>query len=170
MSACPTPRLGPVDRGDETPVGVAPTRPDAPVAPMMLSADQAVGDPATMLACLVEDYARLGTPAETIRSLFREPFFQATFGLRELFGGEEIERRVEAILGRCGVFNVRIVELPVDPDAGDDAASSAEGHGPDDVPCHDALPTPSVCSACAHATACSVAPHSFHVEGGPFHA
>lgn len=165
MSALPhqTP-AGAADALDETPPGRPVERPDSPDAPMMLTAEHAVGDPATMLACLVEDYARVGTPPETIRSLFRDPFFQATFGLRDLFGGDALERRVDAILARCGVFTVRVIEIapaPGEPD--DDEADLALCDTPE------APVASAACAECALAPRCpapAAAPAHLHLPTG----
>ena len=75
--------------------------------PMEMMAAPANGDPLVMLDGIVEEYARMGWGREQIRELFDTPFFQATHGLKKLLGKEEIERRIEATLVRCGVFRIR---------------------------------------------------------------
>ena len=82
-------------------------RPLEPDDPMEMMAADATGDPLVMLDGIVEEYARMGWGREQIAELFDSPFFQATHGLRKLLGKEEIERRIEATLKRCGVFRVR---------------------------------------------------------------
>ncbi len=75
--------------------------------PMEMMAATATGDPLVMLDGIVEEYARMGWGRDEIAELFDSPFFQATHGLKKLLGKEEIERRIEATLKRCGVFRVR---------------------------------------------------------------
>ena len=80
-----------------------PLQPDDPMEMMGATAN---GDPVIMLDGIVEEYARMGWGREQIAKLFDTPFFQATHGLKKLLGKEEIERRIEATLKRCGVFRV----------------------------------------------------------------
>ncbi len=82
-------------------------RPLKPDDPMEMMAATANGDPLVMLDSIVEEYARMGWGRDQIAELFDTPFFQATHGLKKLLGKEEIERRIEATLKRCGVFRVR---------------------------------------------------------------
>ena len=92
------------DHGDTHPSSQHPLEPDDPMETMAASAN---GDPMVMLDGIVEEYARMGWGREQIAELFDTPVFQATHGLKKLLGKEEIERRIEATLKRCGVFRVR---------------------------------------------------------------
>ena len=82
-------------------------RPQKANDPMEMMAEAANGDPLVMLDGIVEEYARMGWGAGRIRELFDSPFFQATHGLKRLLGEQEIERRIEATLKRCGVSRFR---------------------------------------------------------------
>lgn len=75
--------------------------------PMEMMAATTHGDPLLMLDGIVEEYARMGWGREQIAELFDTPFFQATYGLKKLLGKEEIERRIDTTLQRCGVFRIR---------------------------------------------------------------
>jgi hypothetical protein len=82
-------------------------RPLEPDDPMEMMATAVTGDPLIMLDSIVEEYARMGWGRDQITELFDSPFFQATHGLKKLLGKDEIERRIEATLKRCGVLRVR---------------------------------------------------------------
>lgn len=75
--------------------------------PMEMMGATANGDPLIMLDGIVEEYARMGWGRERILELFDSPFFQATHGLQKLLGAEEVGRRIDATLKRCGVFRIR---------------------------------------------------------------
>ena len=75
--------------------------------PMEMMAAPADGDPWVMLDGIIEEYARMGWGPAQIKELFDNPFYHATHGLRRLLGDQVIEQRIEATLGRCGVFRVR---------------------------------------------------------------
>ncbi len=91
-----------------------------PEDPMSLQAENVAGDPDTMLACLVEEFARMGWDGPRIERLFEDPFFQATHGLRKRFGPDGTRRRIRVVLERCGVLRTRTV-------AQVDAAGDGEG-------------------------------------------
>jgi hypothetical protein len=74
---------------------------------MLLTAEPVDGDPELMLRCLVEEFARQGYDADRIMKLFASPFFQATWGLKQLYGEGGVRSRVEATLARCGVMRFR---------------------------------------------------------------
>src|SRR5690606_18092961 len=73
-------------------------RPVEPEHPMALMAESYGGDPEVMLECVVQEFARLGYGSAELLAMFRDPFFQAVYGLRELFGDEALERRVRQIV------------------------------------------------------------------------
>ena len=81
-------------------------RPIEPEDPLMMTGDCPEGDPEFMLTSIVEEYARMGWGAEHIVSLFDNPFFQATNGLKKLFGEAETRRRIHETVQRCGVFHI----------------------------------------------------------------
>ena len=85
------------------------TREMLPEDPLDLQGFEVSGDPQLMLRLLVEEYARLGAGVDTIMGLARDPFYQAFHGLWQLFGEEELRRRVGEITSRCGVTRVRTV-------------------------------------------------------------
>lgn len=87
-------------------------RPAEPEDPFQMFAAGVEGDPELMLTCLVEEYSRLGYDAEQLVSLFSDPMFLATHGLRDLFGPEGTRERVLAVLARCGVLRVTAHALP----------------------------------------------------------
>ncbi len=82
-------------------------RPWEPEDPLHLNAAAVEGDPEIMLACLVEEYARMGMNRQEIQELFDRPFFRATHGLKLLFGESGLQERIGQILGRCGVLRVQ---------------------------------------------------------------
>lgn len=155
-------------------------RPVEPEHPMALMADSFGGDPEVMLECVIQEYARLGHGTEQLIAMCRDPFFQAIYGLRELFGDEGLERRIRDIVGRCGVlrFSVSVVAAPALPDT-----TTAEAAGPcgsdcncDSDPFDDPHapvllcdePAPAVCGTCELATLCVAGSSSEH--GGENHA
>jgi hypothetical protein len=101
-----------------------------PEDPMQLVAEPVPGDPAMMLDGIVEEYARLGWDFDHILRIFDTPFFQATWGLRRLYGERELHARIAATLSRCGVMRFR---TQWNPEAAADARAT-------DVPDHLACP------------------------------
>jgi hypothetical protein len=81
-----------------------------PDDPLDLHGIEVSGDPELMLRMLVEEYARLGANTEFILELARDPFYQAFHGLWRSFGEVGLRRRVNEIIGRCGVVRVKTVE------------------------------------------------------------
>jgi hypothetical protein len=75
--------------------------------PMLLTAEPVDGDPELMFTSIVEEFARQGFDADHIMQLFASPFFQATWGLRQLYGEDGVRTRVDATLARCGVHRFR---------------------------------------------------------------
>ncbi len=86
------------------------TREVLPDDPMNLHAMEVPGNTALMLRLLVEEYARMGSDLESIMQLARDPFYQAFHGLLQLYGEEELRRRITAVLGRIGVTRVRTTD------------------------------------------------------------
>jgi hypothetical protein len=89
-------------------------RPAEPEDPFQMFASGVSGDPALMLDCLIEEYARMGLGADEILALFEQPRFLATHGLFGLFGAEATRARVRDVLARCGVLRVRASAAPPD--------------------------------------------------------
>lgn len=79
-----------------------------PEDPMSLDAECLPGDPLAMLTGVIEEYARMGWDANSIQKIFSEPFFLATYGLKQKFGTEIIHRHIEETLSRCGVYRFTV--------------------------------------------------------------
>ena len=82
------------------------TRTVEPEDPMNLHGIEVEGDPEIMLCMLVEEYARMGYGHAELLNLCRQPFYVGLHGLLQLYGEEELSRRVRGILSQCGVFRV----------------------------------------------------------------
>jgi hypothetical protein len=82
--------------------------------PMEISGIEIEGDPQVMLACIVEEFARMGCDVDAIMRMFDDPFFQGPYGLTRAFGRDYIRGRVAEIVRGCGVMTVRIVEQQQD--------------------------------------------------------
>lgn len=85
--------------------------------PLELQATPSPGDPAVMLACLVQEYAWLGCGADEIVALFHNPEYPALNALLDLYGERSLRDRVEGLVRQTGVlrFSGSMVEEP-DPD------------------------------------------------------
>jgi hypothetical protein len=104
------------------------TRDVEPDDPMNLHGVQVDGDPEVMLQILVEEYARMGCGLDVLMELARDPFYVGFHGLLQLYGEQDLARRVSRILSWCGVFRVvtreaapppeHLVELDLAPLAG----------------------------------------------------
>jgi hypothetical protein len=94
------------------------TRAVEPEDPLTLNATPVAGDPDVMLRCVLQEYAWMGHTAEEILALFRDPFYPALRGMLEANGEEVIRGRIEAILARMGVFQVRATVRETPPPAG----------------------------------------------------
>ncbi len=81
-----------------------------PDDPMNLHAVEVPGDTELMLRLLVEEYARMGWNLESLLELARDPFYPAFHGLFQLYGEEELRRRIAKILDRIGVTRVTTVD------------------------------------------------------------
>ncbi len=101
--------------GDAAPKVHPATREMLPDDPLELTGMVVQGDPDLMLRMIVEEYARMGCDAERILALARDPFYVGLHGLWLAWGEDGLQRRIEAILERCGVMRVRHVETPPQP-------------------------------------------------------
>ena len=81
-----------------------------PDDPLEMQALEIPGDPELMLRMLVEEYARLGWGVDDLIRLSRDPNYFAFNGLWQQFGEEELRRRFEQVIARCGVMRVKIAE------------------------------------------------------------
>lgn len=88
-----------------------------PEDPMELCATPVAGDPAIMLRCAVEEYARMGWNAEQILALFQNPFYPALHSLCQSFGERAVRQQISGVLQRVGVFCVQatVKEQPFAP-------------------------------------------------------
>lgn len=84
--------------------------------PMELQGIQFDGDPGYMIECVVEEYARLGWPAEEILGLFESPGYPVLRLLLESRGNEAIRRSIERVVARCGIFRATTIEAPEAPE------------------------------------------------------
>jgi hypothetical protein len=72
--------------------------------PLELHATPSPGDPAVMLACLVQEYAWLGCGAAEIVALFHNPEYPALNSLLDLYGERGLRERVEGLVRRPGCY------------------------------------------------------------------
>jgi hypothetical protein len=98
------------------------TREAGPEDPYEPHATATPGDPEVLLRCLVQEYAWMGWDAGQILALFDDPFYPALQGLLDLYGEEGVRRRVEALLGRTGVWHFRASVREAPGDDEDEAA------------------------------------------------
>ena len=84
--------------------------------PMELQGIQFDGDPGYMIECVVEEYARIGWPAEDILGLFESPGYPVLRLLLESRGKEAIRRSIQKVVARCGIFRATTVEAAEEPD------------------------------------------------------
>jgi len=75
--------------------------------PLELMAEPVMGDPAEMLAGLLQEFAWLGFSAEQLVSLFSNPAYPMLCELRAYFGDEEIFRQVQALVQSWGQLRFR---------------------------------------------------------------
>ncbi len=94
------------------------TREILPEDPMEMHGFEVPGNPDLMLRLLVEEYSRMGWGSAEIMKLARDPNYTAFHGLLMFHGEEELQRRVSAVISRCGVMRVKQEERPVEPAAG----------------------------------------------------
>jgi hypothetical protein len=90
--------------------------------PLELHATPSPGDPAVMLACLVQEYAWLGCGVEEIVALFHDPGYPALNALLDLYGAAGLSERVESLVRQTGVlqFSGRVIDEPDPDDDGDE--------------------------------------------------
>lgn len=86
------------------------TRPVEPEDPMNLHAFEVPGNTELMLRVVVEEYARMGCDLDSMMNMFRDPFYQVLHGLWQLYGEDELHRRVIEILGRCGIMRTTTID------------------------------------------------------------
>ncbi|MBM4001334.1 MAG: hypothetical protein FJ297_17665 [Planctomycetes bacterium] len=86
----------------------------SPEDPFELMAQPVAGDPEVMLSCILEEYLWMGWNAEQLKGLFRHPDYPVLGQLREHYGEEELNARIEALVARTGVLRFR--ETVVEPD------------------------------------------------------
>lgn len=90
------------------------TREWLPDDPLDLHACQVPGDPQLMLRILVEEYARMGWHTEAIMRLASDPNYVGFHGLLQLYGQDDLQKRVREIVSRCGVIQVKTEEQPTE--------------------------------------------------------
>jgi len=100
------------DHGPEHPKD----RPMKAEDPLQLNALELDGDPDVLLTCLVEEFARMGWDADMILRTFSQEEYQGPSRLLRALGPEGARRRIEAIIARCGVWKMRIVEQTPQPE------------------------------------------------------
>ena len=99
-----------------------------PGDPLEMGAEMVEGDPSVMLACLIEEYARMGWDAHWIARIFDNPFFLASHGLADRFGRDAVRAFIEQTLRRCGVYQFEVVEHnPIQPAASTAPAGGGKG-------------------------------------------
>ena len=111
-----------------------------PEDPMQLSGTAIPGDPAIMLHCVVEEYARMGWGVDQIVRLFDTPFYQGTYGLGRSLSNDVVRRMIEDIVSQSGVMRFRTTlggsEEPDEPESDGckpcvNAPGSSRGDGPE---------------------------------------
>jgi hypothetical protein len=91
----------------------------APEDPMELVATPVQGDPEVMLECLVQEFAWMGWGPDELLGLFHNPMYPVLNQLREHYGDEAVRQRVQALLGRSGVFRFQET-IALDPEPADE--------------------------------------------------
>ncbi len=84
--------------------------------PLELQGVQVDGDPAFMIDCVTEEYARLGWSSQQILQLFQSPDYPFLHQMFQAMGATVVQERIDRVIGRCGVFRVRTVEAAPDPE------------------------------------------------------
>jgi hypothetical protein len=77
--------------------------------PMELVAAPVAGDPEVMLDGLIQEFAMMGWDAEQLMALFRSPAYPLLHQLLAHYGEAAVRDRVEGLVGRSGLFQVREV-------------------------------------------------------------
>jgi hypothetical protein len=83
-----------------------------PEDPLELQGFEVPGDVDLMFRIVVEELARMGWDSVAIVEAARSPFYQALYGLWQLHGEGEFQRRVRGILARTSVTRVRASIAP----------------------------------------------------------
>jgi len=86
-----------------------------PDDPMELMAQPVHGDPVVMLECILQEFAWMGWSRDQLLGLFRNPGYPVLCQLREYFGDNEVQRRVDLLLSRWGGLRFTAVEAAPDP-------------------------------------------------------
>jgi hypothetical protein len=103
------PKVHPLDRGVEA------------EDPMELVATPVQGDPDVMLQCLVQEFAWMGWDLEQLMELFHNPCYPVLNQLLAYYGEDEVRARVQALVGRSGVFRVHeVIEDESEPTEDDE--------------------------------------------------
>ena len=82
------------------------TREVLPDDPMEMHAVEIQGDTELMVRLLVEEYARMGWGLEQIMQLAVDSNYTGFHGLLQLYGEDELRRRISEIIAKCGVMRV----------------------------------------------------------------
>jgi hypothetical protein len=87
--------------------------------PLELKAELVPGDPDVMLDCILQEFAWMGWNSEQLLSLFHHPGYPVLGQLREFFGDDEVQRRVNTLAAQWGVLRFRetLTEHDDDEDA-----------------------------------------------------
>lgn len=86
--------------------------------PYELVAEPVAGDPSVMLECIMQEFLWMGWSVDQLLGLFEDPQYPVLRGLRDYYGGEEIQRRVRALASSWGRLQFR--ETLVEPEEHDD--------------------------------------------------
>jgi hypothetical protein len=91
-----------------------------PEDPLEIVATPVQGDPDVMLQCLVQAFAWMGWDCEQLLELFHNPYYPVLNQLLAYYGEEAVRQRVQALVGRSGVFRVHEVIADEPEPAADD--------------------------------------------------
>jgi hypothetical protein len=96
--------------------------------PLELRAEPVPGDPDVMLQCILQEFAWMGWDISQLLSLFHHPGYPVLGQLRQLFGDDELRRRVETLAAQWGVL--RFHETQVADDDEPETAGETEEVAP----------------------------------------
>lgn len=88
-------------------------RPAEPEHPMMLDGGLVPGDVELMARCLLEEMLMVGTPADQLRTMTKDPEYQALCAMREVLG-DRLDEILDQSLQRVGVHRFATNELTSD--------------------------------------------------------
>ena len=77
-------------------------RPVEPDHPMVLNGGAVMGNVELMARCMIEEMLQVGTPAERLRAMSRDPEYQALAAMRRSLG-DRLDEIIEQALARVGV-------------------------------------------------------------------